>query len=138
MQSFANAIFVERGNPSTAIAKALGMSKPRRVGRGARRHSKQNRGFDRGKPSRLLRESKRCTNLRGVVGVKRRPCTLGPLSTTAIHVSAIAATYQPAGRRRSCSIQRARHYTDQLMLTLARMLPPEYRGVYADRIETRD
>ena len=25
-------------------------------------------------------------------------------------------------------------YTDDLMLTLAAMLPPEYRGVYADRV----
>ena len=43
----------------------------------------------------------------------------------------------PPGAEHARSIELAA-YTDQLMLTLARMLPPEYRGVYAGRIEAQD
>lgn len=53
------------------------------------------------------------------------------LRRPAIHVRFGALMELPPGRH---SMEQLHLYTEQLMVTLARMLPPSYRGVYADQV----
>ncbi len=53
------------------------------------------------------------------------------LKRPAIHVRFGKLVELPPGRH---SMDQLHLYTEQLMVTLARMLPPSYRGVYADRV----
>jgi 1-acyl-sn-glycerol-3-phosphate acyltransferase len=50
-----------------------------------------------------------------------------------IHVRIGAPIHLPPGAERARSAE-LQGYTDALMLTLARMLPAQYRGVYAERV----
>jgi 1-acyl-sn-glycerol-3-phosphate acyltransferase len=43
--------------------------------------------------------------------------------------------YLPEGR---ASMEQLEQYTDQIMLKIATMLPPQYRGVYAERVKDED
>ena len=50
-----------------------------------------------------------------------------------IHVRIGAPIHLPPGAERGRTAE-LHGYTDELMLTLARMLPEQYRGVYAERV----
>ena len=50
---------------------------------------------------------------------------------TTVHVRVGSPLRLPEGRASAAQLQQ---YTDQIMLKLATMLPPEYRGVYRDRV----
>lgn len=56
------------------------------------------------------------------------------LKRPAIHVRIGEPIHLPPGAERARTAE-LHGYTDDLMLTLARMLPAEYRGVYAERVE---
>lgn len=54
------------------------------------------------------------------------------LRRSTIHVRIGPVIQLPEGRATAAQLEA---YTDQIMLTIARTLPPEYRGVYRDRLE---
>ena len=54
------------------------------------------------------------------------------LRRSTIHIRIGPMVHLPEGRANTVQLE---EYTDQLMLTMARMLPPEYRGVYRERIK---
>lgn len=53
------------------------------------------------------------------------------LRRSTIHIRLGPMLQLPEGRANTAQLE---EYTDQLMLTIGRMLPPEYRGVYRDRL----
>jgi 1-acyl-sn-glycerol-3-phosphate acyltransferase len=53
------------------------------------------------------------------------------LRRSAVHVRFGRPFYLPEGR---ANTEQLEAYTDQVMLKIAAMLPPQYRGVYADRV----
>lgn len=53
------------------------------------------------------------------------------LRRSTIHIRIGPVIQLPEGRANTVQLE---EYTDQLMLTIARALPPEYRGVYRDRL----
>jgi 1-acyl-sn-glycerol-3-phosphate acyltransferase len=55
------------------------------------------------------------------------------LRRAAVHVVICAPWYPPPGADRARTAQ-LEAYTDELMMILARGLPPQYRGAYADRV----
>ena len=54
------------------------------------------------------------------------------LRRSTIHIRIGPMVHLPEGRANTVQLE---EYTDQLMLTIARALPPEYRGVYRERIK---
>lgn len=54
------------------------------------------------------------------------------LRRSTIHVRLGPPIPLPEGRANNAQLEA---YTDEIMLTMARMLPPEYRGVYRERIK---
>jgi 1-acyl-sn-glycerol-3-phosphate acyltransferase len=54
------------------------------------------------------------------------------LRRSTIHIRIGPAIQLPAGRATAAQLAA---YTEQIMVTLARTLPPEYRGVYRDRVK---
>jgi 1-acyl-sn-glycerol-3-phosphate acyltransferase len=54
------------------------------------------------------------------------------LRRSTIHIRLGPVIQLPEGRANTAQLE---EYTDRLMLTIARMLPPEYRGVYRERIK---
>jgi len=58
---------------------------------------------------------------------------LARLRRPQVHVRFAPAIHLPEGAEHARSRELER-YTDELMMIMARMLPPEYRGVYADRV----
>jgi 1-acyl-sn-glycerol-3-phosphate acyltransferase len=54
------------------------------------------------------------------------------LRRSTIHICIGPAIQLPDGRANPAQLE---EYTDQLMLTMAHMLPPDYRGVYRDRVK---
>jgi 1-acyl-sn-glycerol-3-phosphate acyltransferase len=52
-----------------------------------------------------------------------------------VHIRVGQLIELPAGRAGASELQQ---YTDQIMLKLASMLPPQYRGVYRDRVKAKD
>ena len=55
------------------------------------------------------------------------------LRRPAVHVRIAPPIYPPPGAERARTAE-LHILTDELMLTLAAMMPPQYRGVYADRV----
>jgi 1-acyl-sn-glycerol-3-phosphate acyltransferase len=141
MQSFANAIFVERGEPDRqAIAKALEIVKDGgALGVAPEGTRSRTGGLIEGKPGVVYLASRSGAPILPVVvwGQEKAMQAWARFRRPAIHVRIAPPISLPVGADHARSIELAA-YTDQLMLTLARMLPPEYRGVYAGRIETQD
>ena len=57
------------------------------------------------------------------------------LRRSTIHIRIGPVIHLPEGRANTAQLE---EYTDQLMLTMARMLPAEYRGVYRDRVQANE
>ena len=68
-------------------------------------------------------------------GTEQVISNLKRLRRSTIHVRLGPMIQLPEGR---ANTQQLEEYTDQLMLTIARILPPEYRGVYRERIKDED
>ena len=64
-------------------------------------------------------------------GTEKIVPNLKRLRRTTVHVRVDPIFQLPSGRANSVALD---HYTEQIMIKLASMLPAEYRGVYADRI----
>jgi 1-acyl-sn-glycerol-3-phosphate acyltransferase len=65
-------------------------------------------------------------------GTEQIISNLKHLRRSTIHVRLGPMIQLPEGRANTAQLE---EYTDQLMLTIARMLPSEYRGVYRERIK---
>jgi 1-acyl-sn-glycerol-3-phosphate acyltransferase len=65
-------------------------------------------------------------------GTEQIKHNLRKFKRTTVHVRIGEAFRLPDGRAGTEQLQQ---YTDQIMLKMASMLPPEYRGVYADRVK---
>ncbi len=64
-------------------------------------------------------------------GTEQIISNLKRLRRSTIHIRIGPVIQLPEGRANTTQLE---EYTDQLMLTMARMLPAEYRGVYRDRL----
>lgn len=65
-------------------------------------------------------------------GTEQIISNLKRLQRSTIHIRIGSVIQLPEGRANTAQLEA---YTDQLMLTMARMLPPEYRGVYRERVQ---
>jgi 1-acyl-sn-glycerol-3-phosphate acyltransferase len=65
-------------------------------------------------------------------GTEQIISNLKRLRRSTIHIRLGPVIRLPEGRANTVQLE---EYTDQLMLTIARALPPEYRGVYRDRVK---
>jgi 1-acyl-sn-glycerol-3-phosphate acyltransferase len=141
MESFANAIFVERGEPDRqAIAQALEIVKNGgALGVAPEGTRSRTGGLIEGKPGAVYLASRSGAPILPVVlwGQEQAMQAWARLRRPDIHVRISEPLRLPPDAEHARLTQLAA-YTDQLMLTLARMLPPEYRGVYAGRAEIRD
>jgi 1-acyl-sn-glycerol-3-phosphate acyltransferase len=137
MRTFADAIFVERGEPDrAAIARALEVV--RRGGAlGVAPEGTRSRtgGLIEGKPGTVYLASRSGASILPVVvwGQEQAMRSWARLRRPEIHVRIAEPMNLPASAEHARSAELA-SYTEELMLTLARMLPREYRGVYADRV----
>jgi len=141
MQVFANAIFVERGEPDRqAIAKALEVVRQGgALGVAPEGTRSRTGGLIEGKPGTVYLASRSGAPILPVVvwGQEKAMHEWARLRRPEIHVRIAEPMRLPPGAERARSADLAT-YTDQLMMTLARMLPEDYRGVYASRIERQD
>jgi 1-acyl-sn-glycerol-3-phosphate acyltransferase len=138
MHVFADAIFVERGEPDRqAIAQALEVVK-RGGALGVAPEGTRSRtgGLIEGKPGTVYLASRSGAPILPIVvwGQERAMRQWARLRRADIHVRIAPPISLPPGTEGARAAELA-SYTDALMLTLARMLPPEYRGVYARRLE---
>lgn len=138
MRLVANAIFVVRGEPDRqALAQALevlrrgdtlGMAPE-----GTRSHTG---GLGQGKNGAVYLAARTGAAIVPVAswGQEHIISSLVRLRRADLHVRIMPPFYLPPGadRARTAELQ---GYTDELMLRLARGLPREYRGVYAERAE---
>jgi 1-acyl-sn-glycerol-3-phosphate acyltransferase len=138
MQIFADAIFVERGEPDRqAIAKALEVVRlGGALGVAPEGTRSRTGGLIDGKPGTVYLASRSGAPILPMVvwGQERAMRQWAHLRRAEIHVRIAEPMILPPGAEQARSVELA-SYTDQLMLTLARMLPREYRGVYARRVE---
>ena len=67
-----------------------------------------------------------------VWGTEKIWSNLRRLRRSTVHVRFGKMFHLPEGRASAAELQQ---YTDQIMLKVAAMLPPEYRGVYRDRVK---
>lgn len=65
-------------------------------------------------------------------GTEKILSNLKRLRRSEVHVRLGRPFHLPEGR---ANTQQLEEYTDQVMLQIAAMLPPQYRGVYADRLK---
>src|SRR5512136_2991601 len=65
-------------------------------------------------------------------GTEKIISNLKRLRRSEVHLRLGLPFYLPEGR---ANTEQLEEYTDQVMLKIAAMLPPQYRGVYADRVE---
>jgi 1-acyl-sn-glycerol-3-phosphate acyltransferase len=141
MQVFADAIFVERGEPDRkAIAKALDVVKQGgALGVAPEGTRSRTGGLIEGKSGTVYLASRSGAPILPIAvwGQERAMHEWARLRRADIHVRIAQPIILPVGAEHARATELAA-YTDELMLTLARMLPPEYRGVYADRIEVRN
>jgi 1-acyl-sn-glycerol-3-phosphate acyltransferase len=141
MQSFANAIFVERGEPDRqAIGKALEIVKNGgALGVAPEGTRSRTGGLIEGKPGTVYLASRSGAPILPVVvwGQEKAMRAWARFRRPDIHVRIAPPMHLPSGAEHARATELA-SYTDQLMMTLARMLPAEYRGVYANRIDTQD
>jgi 1-acyl-sn-glycerol-3-phosphate acyltransferase len=138
MQVFADAIFVDRGEPDRqAIAKALEVVKQGGALGVAPEGTRSRTGsLIEGKPGTVYLASRSGAPILPMViwGQERAMHHWAQLRRAEIHVRIAQPMILPPGAENARSVELT-SYTDQLMLTLARMLPPDYRGVYASRVE---
>jgi 1-acyl-sn-glycerol-3-phosphate acyltransferase len=141
MQIFADAIFVERGEPDRqAITRALEVVRQGgALGVAPEGTRSRTGGLIEGKPGTVYLASRSGAPILPVVvwGQEQAMREWAHLRRPVIHVRIADPLRLPPGAEQARSTDLA-SYTDQLMLTIARMLPPEYRGVYASRIEEPD
>jgi 1-acyl-sn-glycerol-3-phosphate acyltransferase len=141
MQSFANAIFVERGEPDRqAIAKALTILKSgEALGVAPEGTRSRTGGLIEGKPGTVYLASRSGAPILPMViwGQERAMQEWAHLRRPQIHVRIAKTMRLPSDAEHARAVELVA-YTDELMLTLARMLPTEYRGVYANRLESQD
>ncbi len=67
-----------------------------------------------------------------VWGTEKIISNLKRLRRSEVHLRVGQPICFPEGRANQAQLE---GYTDQIMLTIAAMLPPQYRGVYADRVK---
>jgi len=141
MQVFADAIFVERGEPDRqAIAKALEVvQQGGALGVAPEGTRSRTGGLIEGKPGTVYLASRSGAPILPMVvwGQERAMHDWAHLRRAKIHVRVAPPMSLPSGAEHARSVELA-SYTDRLMLTLARMLPQEYRGVYTDRVEQEE
>jgi 1-acyl-sn-glycerol-3-phosphate acyltransferase len=65
-------------------------------------------------------------------GTEKIVSNLKRLRRSEVHVRLGQPFHLPEGR---ANTEQLEEYTDQVMLQIAAMLPPQYRGVYADRVK---
>jgi 1-acyl-sn-glycerol-3-phosphate acyltransferase len=137
MQAFADAIFVERGEPDRqAIAKALEVVRQGgALGVAPEGTRSRTGGLIEGKPGTVYLASRSGAPILPVVvwGQERALQEWAHLRRAQIHVRIAPPMRLPSGSEHARTAELAA-YTDELMLTLAGMLPPEYRGVYGPRL----
>jgi 1-acyl-sn-glycerol-3-phosphate acyltransferase len=68
-----------------------------------------------------------------VWGTEKIISNLKRLRRSEVHLHIGQPFHLPEGR---ANTEQLEEYTDQVMLQIAAMLPPEYRGVYADRVQS--
>jgi 1-acyl-sn-glycerol-3-phosphate acyltransferase len=141
MQVFADAIFVERGEPDRqAIARALEVVRQGgALGVAPEGTRSRTGGLIEGKPGTVYLASRSGAPILPIVvwGQEKAMQQWARLRRPEIHVRIAEPMRLPPDAERARSADLA-SYTDQLMITLARMLPEEYRGVYASRVERQD
>lgn len=137
MHVFADAIFVERGEPDRqAIAKALEVVRQGgALGVAPEGTRSRTGGLIEGKPGTVYLASRSGAPILPLVvwGQERAMHEWARLHRAVIHVRIAEPIVLPPGAEHARATELAT-YTDQLMLTLARMLPREYRGAYVDRV----
>jgi 1-acyl-sn-glycerol-3-phosphate acyltransferase len=67
-----------------------------------------------------------------VWGTEQVITNLRHLKRSVIHVRAGPVIRLPEGRAGTAQLEQ---YTDEIMLKMAQMLPPQYRGVYRERMK---
>jgi 1-acyl-sn-glycerol-3-phosphate acyltransferase len=141
MQIFADAIFVERGEPDRqAIAKALEVvQRGGALGVAPEGTRSRTGGLIEGKPGTVYLASRSGAPILPIViwGQERALHAWSHLRRADIHIRIAPLMILPPGAEHARSVELA-SYTDLLMLTLARLLPQDYRGVYASRVEGED
>jgi 1-acyl-sn-glycerol-3-phosphate acyltransferase len=137
MQIFADAIFVERGEPDRgAIARALEVVRQGgALGVAPEGTRSRTGGLIEGKPGTVYLASRSGAPILPIVvwGQEQAMQDWAHLRRPEIHVRIAEPMNLPPGAEHARAVELA-SYTDQLMLTLALMLPQEYRGVYASRV----
>jgi len=141
MQIFADAIFVERGEPDRqAIARALEVVRQGgALGVAPEGTRSRTGGLIEGKPGTVYLASRSGAPILPIAvwGQEQAMWHWAHLRRPEIHVRIAEPVSLPAGAEHARSVELA-SYTDQLMLTLAHMLPQDYRGVYASRLKEQD
>lgn len=137
MRVFGNAIFVERGEPDRrAITQALKvLANGGVLGVAPEGTRSRTGGLLRGKSGTVYLASRTGAPILPLVawGQEQVLGAWARLRRPTIHVriAPLMALPPEAGQAKTSDLAR---YTDDLMMTLARMLPPQYRGFYADRV----
>jgi 1-acyl-sn-glycerol-3-phosphate acyltransferase len=70
-----------------------------------------------------------------VWGTEQIISNLKHLRRSEVHLRVGQPIRFPEGRANQSQLE---EYTDQIMLTIAAMLPPQYRGVYAERVKAEE
>lgn len=135
LRSFGNAIFVHRGEPDRrALGQALDVLKAGGVlGLAPEGTRSRTGGLQQGRTGVVYLASRGSAPILPVVAFgqeKAFACWLR-LRRVPICVRFGPVIHLPPGKYRALELDA---HTDNLMMTLARMLPPQYRGVYRDRV----
>jgi len=139
LRSFGNAIYVHRGEPDRrALGQALDVLRAGGVlGLAPEGTRSRTGGLQKGRTGVVYLASRGNAPILPVVAFgqeKAFACWLR-LRRVPITVRFGEVIHLPPGRYRAADLDA---HTDNLMMTLARMLPAQYRGVYADRFEEED
>jgi 1-acyl-sn-glycerol-3-phosphate acyltransferase len=70
-----------------------------------------------------------------VWGTEKIISNLKRLKRSEVHIRVGKPLYLPGGR---ANTEQLEQYTEQIMLTIAALLPPEYRGVYRERLQAEE
>ena len=134
---FGNAIYVARGEPDrTALAHALAVLRSGcALGVAPEGTRSKTGGLQRGKDGAAYLASRSGAPILPLVmwGQEQTFRCWLRLRRPAIHVRFAAPIALPPGAARARTAELSA-YTDDLMRELARLLPAQYRGVYADRV----
>jgi 1-acyl-sn-glycerol-3-phosphate acyltransferase len=137
MQVFANAIFVDRGEPDRqAITKALKvLENGGALGVAPEGTRSRTGGLLKGKAGTVYLASRGHAPILPVAlwGQERVLGAWVRLRRPTIHIRIAKPIVLSAGSERARTGE-LESYTDQLMVTLAQMLPHQYRGFYTNRV----